>query len=296
MWLDREFTVSDVPEQKDIHYDPRLRFDERLWHDVITRMADAGMNMVVLDLGDAVRYRSHPEIAIDGAWPPEKLRQELNFCRQLGVEPIPKINFSACHDIWLGEYSRKLSTREYYTVCADLIHEVADLFDAPRFFHIGMDEETWQHQGELLYAVVRQGSLWWHDLNFLVQAVEKAGLRAWVWSDVLWNCDREVFRENMPLSVLQSNWYYGNAFPLPENDPKNYVRAYHWLEELGYEQVPTGSTWSCRENYALTVEYCRKHVPAQRLLGFMMATWRPTLEARRQSHLDAIQVVESVFH
>ena len=42
--------------------------------------------------------------------------------------------------------------------------------------------------------------------------------------------------------------------------------------------------------------YCRKHVPSQRLLGFMMTTWRPTLEAWRQAHLDAVQEVQSVAH
>ena len=293
MWRDREFRDSDDPRQKDIFYDPRLRFDERLWRDVITRMAEAGMNMVILDLGDAVLYHSHPEIAIAGAWPDTKLRQELDFCRKLGVEPIPKLNFSACHDAWLGEYARKLATREYYTVCADLIREVADIFGGPRFFHIGMDEENWQLQRDLLYVVIRQSELWWHDLNFLVQAVERAGARAWVWSDVLWACERHVFQANMPRSVLQSNWYYEDTFPLPENNPLNCVRAYHWLDEMGYEQVPTGSTWSHRENYARTMEYCREHLSAQRLLGFMMTTWRPTLEAWRQTHLDAIGIVRS---
>ncbi len=294
MWRDRPFAASDPAEHKDLYYDPRLRFEERLWRDVITRMAGAGMNMVVLDLGDAVAYESHPEIALKDAWSPAKLREELAFCRQLGVEPIPKLNFSACHDTWLGEYARKLSTREYYAACTDLIREVSGLFSTPRFFHIGMDEETWQHQRHQMYAVVRQGALWWDDLNFLVQAAEGAGSRAWVWSDVLWNCDRAVFRKNMPLRVLQSNWYYGNVFPLPENDPRNDVRGYEWLEEMGYDQVPTGSTWSHRENYALTVGYCRQHVSPARLMGFMMATWRPTLEERRQVHLAAVDAVAAV--
>ena len=42
---------------------PYLRFDERLWRDILRAMSAAGMNMVVLDLGDGVAYRSHPEIA-----------------------------------------------------------------------------------------------------------------------------------------------------------------------------------------------------------------------------------------
>lgn len=296
MWRDRSFKDSDSPQQRDIFYEPHLRFDEQVWRDVIASMAQAGMNMVILDLGDAVAYSSHPEIAVDGAWSTKKLREELELCRSLGIEPVPKLNFSACHDVWLGEYARKLSTPEYYTACADLIREVADLFDGPRFFHIGMDEETWQHQQDYLYVVIRQGELWWHDFNFLVREVEQAGSRAWIWSDVLWNCDRRIFQENVPPTVLQSNWYYDVAFPLPESDSHNYVRAYHWLDEMGYDQVPTGSTWTHQENYARTVNYCLEHISEQRLMGFMMTTWHPTTEEWRRTHLDAIEVVERTPH
>ena len=65
--------------------------------------------------------------------------------RALGIEPLPKLNFSTCHDAWLGPYSRMVSTPAYYDVCRDLIDEVAELFGGPRFFHLGMDEETAQH-------------------------------------------------------------------------------------------------------------------------------------------------------
>lgn len=292
MWRDRAFTDADPPDKKEIHYAPRLRFDEPLWREIVAAMARAGMNMALLDLGDAVQYRRHPEIAIEGAWSREKLRHELDFCRSLGVEPIPKLNFSASHDVWLGRYARMLSTPEYYRVCADLIEEVVELFSGPRFFHLGMDEETWEHQRHLLYAVLRQRDLWWHDLNFLAQTVEKAGSRAWVWSDVLWNCGRDVFRKNMPLRVLQSNWYYGKEFPLSEDDPRNCVRSYLWLDEMGYEQVPTGSTWQGFENYPRMAEYCQEQISPQRLLGFLMTTWRPTIASRREIHLDALRLVE----
>ena len=86
MWWDRRFRASDAPQRKDKFYEPRLRFDEGLWRDVITHMAEAGMNMVVIDVGDAVVCDSHPEIAVEGAWSANKVRQELDFCRRLGVD------------------------------------------------------------------------------------------------------------------------------------------------------------------------------------------------------------------
>jgi hypothetical protein len=267
---------------------PYLRFDERLWSELLGRMVAAGMNMVLLDLGDAVRYDSHPEIAVRNAWTPTRLRRELARLRALGLEPIPKLNFSACHDVWMGPYSRCVSTDAYYAVCRDLIAEVIDLFDRPRFFHLGMDEETAGHQRYVDYAVVRQGRLWWHDFLFLVKQVERGGVRAWIWSDYLWHHPEEFFRR-MPKSVLQSNWYYGAEF----RKTIHYVKAYHDLEARGYDQVPTASSWSTIESFPKTVRYCRRWIAPERLFGFMQTPWLPTIPSLRKKHLEAIAAVET---
>ncbi len=65
--------------------------------------------------------------------------------------------------------------------------------------------------------------------------------------------------------------------------------------EHGYDQVPTGSNWTRPTNFGLTVEYCRQHIPAERLLGFMQTTWKPMLEECRQRHMEAIdQAAEAI--
>jgi hypothetical protein len=161
---------------------------------------------------------------VENAWSPDKLRHELQKMRSLGLEPIPKLNFSASHDIWLGEYSRMVSTSIYYKVCSDLIREVCELFDTPRYFHLGMDEETAAHQQNRLYAAIRQYDLWWHDLFFFVNCVEECGTRAWVWADYIWHHEEEFLRQ-MPRSVLQSNWYYACDFSPEAIDPSEELRA-----------------------------------------------------------------------
>lgn len=275
---------------------PYLRFDETLWNDLLPHMQARGVNMVVLDLGDAVRYDSHPELAVDNAWSPEKLRAELKKMRALGIEPIPKLNFSTSHDFWLGEYSRMVSTSKYYEVCRDLIREVGELFGTPRFFHIGMDEETCAHQGHFEYTVVRNGDLWWRDLFFYIDEVEKNGMRTWMWSDYLWH-HNELFFQKMPKSVLQSNWYYGDVFenfsaadgPMGQTlVNETYVRAYLELAEKGYDQIPTGSNWGNDVNMEGTVEYLSKDMDSTNLLGFMTAPWFITLEETRAKHFAAV--------
>lgn len=281
MWEDRF-----APERARRCYDPRLRFDDALWNDLLIRMRDAGMNMVVLDLGDGVRYERHPEIAVQNAWSVERLREEIAGMRKLGIEPIPKLNFASTHDAWLGEYARRVSTPEYYAVCGDLIDEVSGIFERPRFFHIGMDEETAEHQRYYAYVVVRQFELYWHDLHFLADRVTETGSRPWIWSDYLWK-HRQEFLDNMPQNILQSNWYYGEDFS-PENAV---VQAYEVLESAGYDQIPTGSNYTKKNNFRMTVEHCRATIPRSRLLGFMQTPWLPTLEAYRQAHEDAIDQV-----
>jgi hypothetical protein len=283
MWCD-----WDAPELKgdDSIYRPDLRFDRSLWDDVLKKMQQAGMNMVVIDLGDGVKYKSHPEIAVKGAWSTTELRSELKRMRSLGLEPIPKLNFSTTHDAWLGKYAQCVSTDTYYGVCRDLIAEVTHLFDRPRFFHLGMDEEDYASQKYYEHAVIRQYDAWWRDFLFLVGQVEKNGARPWIWSDYVWH-HPELFYRKMPKSVVQSNWYYDGKFD-PQNDR---AKAFRGLEEHGYDQIPTGSNYYNSTNFVALAGECRRSLSPGHLLGFLQTTWKATLEKHRQRHMEAIEKV-----
>ena len=275
-----------------------VRFDERVWRTVTDRMVKVGMNMVIIDLGEAIQYPSHPELWVKGSWEIERFRKELARLRAMGLEPIPKMNFSAAHDIWLKQYERMLSTKKYYEVCSDLIRDVCDIFDHPRFLHLGCDEETVEHQRKYLYCAVRQGDLWWNDFLWFVKETEKTGMRPWIWSDYVWH-HPDLFFSRMPRSVLQSNWYYSSLFS--EDKLKaagkekyiTYVKAYELLDKAGFDQVPTGSNWSHDDNFAGTVDYCRRVCAPDRLKGFMMAPWFFTLPGWEKKLLEGIDQVEA---
>lgn len=284
MWLD-EFSPGRRPF-KYLKAQPYLRCDTDLWRKLIRELADAGATMVIIDLGEGVKYESRPELAVKGSWTGKRLRRELDYIRKLGLEPIPKMNFSACHDEWLGPYSRMLSSDTYYGVCKDLIEEAIDLFDKPRLFHLGMDEETINHQRFHGHVVIRQFDLWWHDFYYLLEQVERANVRGWVWSDYVWE-HPDRFYKKMPKSVLQSNWYYGKAF----RKSINYVKAYLDLDAHGYDQVPTGSNWNFASNFPDTVRYLKDRIAPARLKGFMQTPWYPTLNACRARHTQAIRTM-----
>ena len=271
----------------ELHYKgaaDHLRCDDALWREVTDKARAVGFNMLLMDLGEGIQYPSHPELAVKGSWSPDKLRAELARLRGMGLEPVPKLNFSTSHDTWLGEYGRMVSTTEYYRVCADLIRDVADLFGHPRLLHIGYDEESAGQQSHYSYAVVRQGELWWHDLLWFVKTVESAGMRPWMWSDACWK-HWDEFARRMPRSVMQSNWYYGDF-----TNSSVSADSFEKLDKAGFEQMPTGSNWDKIENFPLLVRHCREKVSAERLKGFVMAPWRHTVQHFRQSLISAVDI------
>ena len=266
-----------------------LACDDAEWRTVTDRMAERGYNMILIDLNEGVEYESRPEIAVKGAWSVEKLRSELSRLRKLGLEPIPKLNFSAMHDEWLGDYGRMLCTDEYYRACADLIRECVAIFDNPRFFHIGYDEEDVRNQSNHEYVALRQGEQWWHDFLWFVRTVEAAGSRTWIWSDWMWE-HHDEFLKRCPRSVLQSNWYYDQGFS---------ERAFRWprikcyldLDKAGFDQIATASNNVFDSNAGETVEFCEKHLSGDRLKGYLMSSWRRTLPEHRKQNLAAVDLM-----
>ena len=294
MWCDQPVKAYKDYTQEEldlIAVADHLRFDEEIWRKVTNRMSAVGMNMVVIDVGEGLQLKSHPELAVKGSWTVDRFRAELDRLRKMGLEPIPKLNFSAAHDTWLKDYGRMLSTPEYYRVCEDVIAEVGEIFGKPRFFHLGYDEENWKCQRACAYAVVRQGEQWWHDFLKISGFAEKRGMRPWIWSDYAWDHEEEFLRK-MPRSVVQSNWYYGTHFERSKNAHRVLrCKMFRKLSEAGFDQIPCGSNYESDGNFSALVSYCDKNVAPERLKGYLMASWFATLPLQEKKLRNSVEIV-----
>ena len=280
----------------------KLLFDDDMWDMILKRSVEIGINTIVLDVGDGIEYASHPEISAEGAWSRTRLRKEIKRCIELGIKLIPKLNFSAMHDNWLGMYNRMLSTPQYYKVCNDLIKEVYELFMHPEYIHLGMDEESIEFcKSE--YNVVRTGNLYWHDLRFLVDCVKDTGAKPWIWSTPLFDHPEEFKKHFEPQEVLISPYHY-NALRKEHYTPiesrSEYMVYYnegkyaemgikfveedpflvHFMEvalplmKEGYLYVPCASVFNrCKYNHDDLLEYFRNNAPDDQIVGYMTAPW-----------------------
>ena len=291
-WGPKANRQTDPEQLKWICAADHLRFDEAVWRKVTAHMAERGMNMIVIDIGEALQLKSHPELAVKGSWEIDRFRQELARLRGMGLEPIPKLNFSTSHDTWLKEYHRMVSTPEYYKVCSDVIREVWEIFDKPRLFHLGYDEETMGNQYVYSFAAVRQGELWWHDFLWFNETVKKAGSRSWIWSDYGWR-HKDEFLARMPREVLQSNWYYYHIDDEQDKEHLERIAFFDELDKAGFDQIPCGSAYSWKPNFTELVRYCRKNLAGSpRLKGFMLAPWTRTWNRFHDRNAYALEAFE----
>ncbi len=265
-----------------------VRCDEKVWRDVTDHLAECGGNMLVIDCAEALAYPSHPELAVEGTWSVAKMKAEIARLRAMGIEAIPKLNFSSAHDGWLKDYGRMLATPEYYRVVEDVIRDTVETFGHPRFFHLGWDEECFEMQRGYSLAVVRQGPLWWHDFLHTVAEVRRHGARPWIWSDKEW-LKKDEFMANCPRDVVQSHWYYspffGDEALLVRDEAKmraawaknglgNYtLHVVKELDDAGFDQIPCGSNIYHDNNFPDFVDHCLRTVSPARLKGFLTAPW-----------------------
>ena len=280
-------------------------FEEEAWEAFLPQLPKYGVDTILLDVGDAVEYKSHPEISIKNAWSAERVKKELARCHEMGITIIPKINFSAGHDIWLGRYERMLSTPEYYEVCRDLIKEVYEIFEHPEYIHLGMDEEGDGHYyGDDALVLYRRKNLLFKDLRFLVDTVKEAGATPWIWMDPLF-VDTEKYKTEIGTDALLSPWYYYGLYPEHfkpiEELQKNHAATYEdfkkhgmtyaedhpvYIEfrekilpaalDAGYAYLPCASryyeSWNNADDL---VRYFKEGMPEENLIGFMTAPWKP---------------------
>ena len=301
-----EEAVQLLPENK--RPDLKLRTVDSLWRKVTEHAAAQGLNMIVVDLGEGLQYPSHPELAIEGSWSPEKMRAEIRRLNALGVEVIPKLNFSNTHNGWMKDYRHMISSAPYYQMCADVIADVTEIFGHPRFFHIGYDEETASFQRNFNYQMLRVGENWWRDFLYIIGEVERNGARPWVWSDYCWH--HPDYYERCPKSVIQQNWYYDEqygGFDPETNETSDRARlvAFRKLDEVGFDQVPCGTNWvgSGRRRLGVgaddvigkLVATCRETISKEHLYGFLMAPWKSCTPEGTPDQLHGIDLFKEAL-
>jgi hypothetical protein len=298
-------------------YNEEFVFDEEVWDKIINKCAEYKFTHIVLDIGEGIRYESHPEFAVEGAWEPERVKQEVVRLKEKGITLIPKLNFSAAHDLWLKEYGReKMSTPEYYEVCKNLINELYEIFDSPEYIHLGLDEESPDiATPENFY---RTGKKYLEDYKYLVDCVKETGATPCFWNSPFLHYEEAydyfdtdcVIYSEMYYTFKKEEWtkisdqdqwvkdYYAGPFKTREfyadyvakygDVPIEYVEQDPVVEKTirkreeyaarGYKFVAAMSNIFIKTNDRATVEYYHDSPIENSVAGYFACPWVPTIK------------------
>ena len=275
---------------------------------------EKGANAVLVDVGEAIRYPSHPEIWIDGALSAAAAKDLVARIKALGYESvIPSLNFSTDHHHWLGEYQRMDSTPDYYRVCEDLIRDAWEIFGHPSVFHLGYDEEdmgcTFAHAKDYPNLVtVRQGPLYWHDFNWFCDVCRKLGSRPSIWMDKnRRNVSYEELTANTPKDVLLTPWDYTSVYE-GNTTPKvvKMIKSMKRMAQDGYDLIPIGSNWlhpssrtpakkTTRENIPNLYRWACANLDPEHFVGFGVAPWAGLSAAGNGEWFESVDLMRSVM-
>ena len=206
------------------HYDPKWTlndakaseqpFDVETAIRIVEEMGALGMNMVIVDIEDGVKYESAPILERHYSAPMDDLVRLAKAARENGVEFVPKLNFSksstTVHDHWLAPYigpDYPGVRDEYFELGFKVIDEILEKCGPINYFHIGMDED---HDRSVRQFV--------RDIKLLHDYLTKKGVRTVIWNDRLYlnrDVKAEVFAEKfmaatpqLPTDIVHLLWDY----------------------------------------------------------------------------------------
>jgi hypothetical protein len=269
------------------HYDPvwfankakEKPFDLDTGLACVDAMAEAGLNVLVIDCEDGVKYASHPELARPYSVPMATLRALVERTHRHGIETVPKINFARSHlhhhNDWFRPHNKLFDTPEYWRLASEVIDELIENVRPPRFFHVGMDEDHDRSTRQYAQAIIT-----------LRDILKARRLRPVIWNDSAWpaeqwpqvqvHAERCILAEKkIPRNVVEVLWDYETTQP----------RILRRLLDGGFE------VWAAPGG---TVELVTQAVRVLKRLGgsgVLLTRWGPTHRKHRKELVNWIRAV-----
>ncbi len=275
------------------HYDPRWYkrkgrekpFDSGVALEVVERLAAEGFNLLVIDIADAVHYRSHPELRRRYTVPMKRLVELAGAARKAGLEVVPKLNFARSaihtHNHWMrsAETGRDVGFDDepYWRMAFELIDEAVAACRPERFFHVGMDEDHDRSYTQYVEAI-----------GTLHAGLKERGLRTIIWNDsasaypaARIHRDKSLLAaRKIPRDVVQVLWNYRAV-------PRTEVRR---LGRQGFELWGAPGRTDPEQMRGF-----RDAVLKAGGTGLLMTMWIPTRKGNRRALLDAISRMGPIY-
>ncbi|MCZ2153796.1 MAG: beta-N-acetylhexosaminidase [Bryobacterales bacterium] len=255
-------------------------------------------NAIVIEPWASLKSAKHPETAYEHTYTPDQIRPLVHLGKALQMEMIPMLNSwghasgmrgGSSQHVVLDRFpqfkplyeedgwSFCLTNPDIYTQLFDRYGELLDLFEQPKYFHLGLDE-AWGHRGLMESNRCRgenpRETLAAH-LRKIVGYFSERDIQVFMWHDMFIQRDHPTLGRLSPANSVPPFDSYLVLDQLPKNvimAAWNYSATQEWpvmqyFQEKGFPVV--ACPWKVRKNAVQMVETAKK----LSIMGMMQTTW-----------------------
>ena len=255
-------------------------------------------NAIVIETWASLKSAKRPETAYEHTYTPEQIKPLVELGKALHMEMIPMLNAWGHASGMRGNSSQHvvldrfpqfkplyeedgwsfcLTNPDIYGQLFDRFGELLELFDNPRYFHLGLDE-AWGHRGLMESNRCRgdnsRETLAAH-LKKLVGYFAERKIRVFMWHDMFIQrnhpqlgrlspansvppFDSHLVLDQLPKDVIMAAWNYDSRQEWP---------VIQYFHDKGFPVV--ACPWKVRQNAVAMVNTAKK----LGVMGMMQTTW-----------------------
>jgi hypothetical protein len=267
------------------------RLEVRAVLDLIDTIADAGFNMLVLQPGATMKFEKHPELARPGVLARRQMQRIVRHARDRSLEVVPVLQCMSHGSEILHAYPQYQSAgsdeiyaprqRGLFRLMFDLLDEMIEVFEGPRWLHIGHDEILNHYNRRYRTRVLRGDGAkqYAESVQRLHGHLAKYSIGTMMWADGLLDPAQfqdvcfyqtgtyggppdhfEKAMDLLPRDIVMCDWHYELAREFP---------TLRYLQNAGFQ------TMGCSGfplNTALFSRYALEH-RTPRFFGMMVTAW-----------------------
>lgn len=255
-------------------------------------------NAIVLEAWASLKSPSHPETAYEDTYSPAQIKPLIHLGKALHMEMIPMLNAwghasgmrgGSSQHVVLDRFPKFkplyeedgwsfcLTNPDIYGQLFDRFGELLDLFENPRYFHLGLDE-AWGHRGLMESGRCRgpnpRETLAAH-ITKLVGYFAERKVRVFMWHDMFIQRDHpqlgrlspansvppfntHLVLDQIPKDVIMAAWNYSSTQEWP---------VIQYFHDKGFPVV--ACPWKVRKNAVAMTGTAKK----LGIMGLMQTTW-----------------------
>jgi len=313
----RRGMTLQMPFPGSLSYSGRLYSIER----ALDYMAINGFNFVIMEVGasfNSTHFKSPKRLP----WAEKDLIYLVNYAKKRGLEPIPAMNTfghvaRAAEICPLRNASGKLigmdvREKEFFKEYRVILDELLRIFENPRYFHIGCDENEEVFR-KLAETPAKGALLYSNTINKISKYLKTRQCRTVIWHDMMYSSWDSMTRDaitKLSRDVIIDVWLYDTREEYPEVDyflkhgfetwatPWNEAsNIRNFIRYAARKKVKTilGSTWNCPHKettaFILTAEYSwnpSTEIHYNPVLEFMKSYQKTNVLKSYQSHLTPL--------